>query len=158
MIEAGGHVKFVMRKLCGWLAACQLVAVSGCTVAKLQQESGAMETRIAQKEQDLSQLESRQTALQAEQKRLLSDIDNRQMTLNELNSGLERLKRENARLAADNERQQRDKQRVESEIQKFQTEISRLNSDNRLSDKVKRERIESLKKQIKAYLELMLTQ
>jgi hypothetical protein len=57
-----------------------------------------------------------------------------------------------------NERQLREKQRAEAEIQKFQAEISRLNSDDRLSDKLKRERIESLKTQIKTYLQLMLTQ
>jgi hypothetical protein len=71
---------------------------------------------------------------------------------------LDRLRIENARLKVDNERQQMEKQRAEAEIQKFQAEISRLNSDNRLPDKAKKERIESLKKQIKTYLQLMLTQ
>jgi len=132
--------------------------ISSCTLAKLRQESGEMETRIDQKEQDLKQLETRQTVLLAEREKLLSELDNKQVTLNELYSGLDRLKKENARLKVDNEREQQEKQRIESEIQKFQAEISRLNSDNRLSDKVKRERIESLKKQIKTYLELMLTQ
>ena len=143
------------------LVVWHIIAVSGCTVAKLQQESGEMGTRIVQKEQDLNQLRSRQTTLLAERERLLSEIDDKHVTLNELNSGLERLRQENGRLGSDNERQQREKQRVESDIQKFQAEITRLNrlnSDDRVSDKVKTERIESLKKQIKAYLQLMLTQ
>jgi peptidoglycan hydrolase CwlO-like protein len=151
-VRAGMHTRFFI------VAVCSCVVISGCTLAKLQQESGEMETRIDQKEQDLKQIENRQTVLLSERKKLLSELDNKQVTLNELYSGLDRLRKENARLKVDNERQQKEKQRVESEIQKFQAEISRLNSDDRLPDKVKKERIESLKKQIKTYLELMLTQ
>jgi len=147
-----------MHTLFFLVAVCSCVAITGCTLAKLQQESGQMETRIDQKEQDLRQLENRQTVLLAEPQKLLSELDNKEMTLSELNTGLDRLRKENARLQVDNERQQKEKQRAEADIQKFQAEISRLNSDDRLPDKVKRERIESLKKQIKNYLELMLTQ
>jgi chromosome segregation ATPase len=146
-----------MHTLLSLLVLCSFAAISGCTVAKLRQESGEMETRIDQKEQDLKQVENRQPVLLAERKKLLSELDTKQVTLSELYSGLDRLKQENARLKVDNERQQKEKQRVESEIQKFQAEITRLNSDTRLSDNVKRERIDSLKKQIKTYLELMLT-
>ena len=147
-----------MHTLLFLVAICSYAVICGCTLAKLQQESSAMETRIDQKEQDLKQLENRQTVLMAERQKLLSELDDKQVTLNELYAGLDRLRIENARLKVDNERQQREKQRAEAEIQKFQAEISRLNSDNRLPDKVKRERIESLKKQIKTYLQLMLTQ
>jgi chromosome segregation ATPase len=147
-----------MHRVLSLLVVCHLAAVSACTLAKLQQESGEMEGRIAQKEQDLSQLESRRADLLAERQRFLSEIDAKQVTLDDLNSGLERLRRENARLRSDNESQQREKQRVELEIRQFQAEIDRLNRDDRVPDKVKRERIESLKKQIKNYLEIMLTQ
>jgi chromosome segregation ATPase len=147
-----------MRQSFVWVFMCNIIAVSGCTVAKLQQESGAMETRIAQKGQDLDDLESRRTALLAERTRLLTEIDNKQVTLNDLSSGLERLRQENARLRSDNELQQSEKRRLEAEIQRFQTEISRLDGNDQISEKVKKERIESLKKQIKSYLEIMLRQ
>jgi len=75
-----------------------------------------------------------------------------------LNSGLEKLRQENGRLKAENESQQREKQRVETDIKKFQAEIAALNNDDRLSDQAKREKVESLKKQLKTYLQLMLTQ
>jgi hypothetical protein len=107
---------------------------------------------------ELAQLENRQTVLLAERQKLVSALDYKQVTLNELYSGLDRLRRENARLKVDNERQLKDKQRVEADTQKFQADISRLNTDDRLPDKAKKERIESLKSQIKTYLEVMLTQ
>jgi chromosome segregation ATPase len=147
-----------MARFFSLLVVCHLAVISACTLTKLQQESGQMESRIAQKEQDLSQLDSQKAALLAERKRLLSEIDGKQVTLGDLDSGLERLRRENARLKADNDRQRIEKQRVELEIRKFQGEIGRLDRDDRVPDKVKRERIESLKKEIKNYLEIMLTQ
>jgi hypothetical protein len=121
--------------------------------------SAEMEARIAQQEKELSKLEieNRQSVLLSERRRLLLDIDDKQVSLNDLNAGLERLRRENARLRSDSEDQQREKQRVDLEIQKFQAEISRLDRDNSLSDKVKKERIASLTKQIKNYLVIMLT-
>ena len=41
---------------------------------------------------------------------------------------------------------------------KLQAEARRLGNDNRLSEAAKKERIEALKKQIKDYLNVMLTQ
>jgi hypothetical protein len=71
---------------------------------------------------------------------------------------LEELRKENARIKAENERQEKENQNLESEIQKFQAEISSINSDARISDKVKKQKIEALQKEIKKQLELVLTQ
>ena len=135
-----------------------LVAFGGCTLAQMQQESGQMTTRVADKEANLTQLESQRTALSAERATLLADLDNKDVTLSQLQAGLERLKQENRRLRSDTEQQQRRKLRVDADIQKLQAEISRVDSDDRVTDKAKKEKIESLKKQIKAYLQVMLTQ
>jgi tetratricopeptide (TPR) repeat protein len=75
-----------------------------------------------------------------------------------LDGGLEEIRQENARITAENERQKKEKENLEAQLQKFQAELRRLSSDDRVSDKAKRERIESLKKQIKSNLEIMLTQ
>ena len=117
-----------------------------------------MTGRIAYKEANLTQLEQQRVALARERERLLSEVDNKQVTLQQLHAGLERLREENSRLTAVTEQQQREKQRVEADLQKLKAETSRLNNDGRPSDQAKREQIEALKKQIKAYLQLMLTQ
>jgi len=87
------------------LIACHVVAVSGCAIAQLQQDSGQMTTRIADKEAKLNQLE-----------------------------------------------------RVDADIQKLQAEARRIENDNRLSEAAKKERVEALRKQIKDYLQVMITQ
>jgi chromosome segregation ATPase len=140
------------------LGVCLLVTGGGCTLAQMQQESGQMTTRIADKEANLTQLENQRAALAVERAKLLSDLDNKDVTLNQLLAGLERLKQENRRLRSDTEQQQRDKHRVDADIQKLQAEINRVDVDDSVSDKMKKEKIEALKKQIKAYLQLMLTQ
>ena len=43
-----------------------LVTTGGCTLAQMQQESGQMTTRIADKEANLVQLENQRAALTAE--------------------------------------------------------------------------------------------
>ena len=135
-----------------------LVTTGGCTLAQMQQESGQMTTRIADKEANLSQLETQRAALTAERAKLLADLDNKDVTLNQLQAGLERLKQENRRLRSETEQQQLSKQRVDADIQKLQAEINRLDVDDRMSDQVKKDKIEALKKQIRAYLQVMMTQ
>ena len=135
-----------------------LVAFGGCTLAQMQQESGQMTTRVADKEANLTSWKVSARPCRRERAELLSDLDNKDVTLSQLQAGLERLKQENRRLRSDTEQQQRDKLRVDADIQKLQAEISRVDSDDRVTDKAKKEKIESLKKQIKAYLQLMLTQ
>jgi chromosome segregation ATPase len=118
-----------------------------------------MHVRVMEKESSLTQLEGRQSALTEERTKLLSEIDNNQVTLTDLHAGLDRIRQEIGRLRAETETQQREKQRVEARLQEFQTEISRLRDDqHRPADTAKRERIDSLKKQIKSYLEVMLSQ
>lgn len=140
------------------LVICLVIACSGCTVVKMQQESSEMSVRVAQKQEELTHLQDRQAALSTESKRLLAEVDAKQVTLNQLDSGLEKLRQENSRLKAETESQRREQQRVEADVKKFQADIAALKSDDRLSDQAKREKIESLKKQLKAYLQLMLTQ
>ena len=127
-------------------------------LAQMQQESGQMTTRIADKEANLVQLENQRTALTAERAKLMADLDNKDVTLNQLQAGLERLKQENRRLRAETAQQQQDKQRVDADIQKLQAEINRVEADDRGSDQAKKEKIESLKKQIRAYLQIMMAQ
>src|SRR5215470_17033353 len=147
------------------LIACHVVAVSGCAIAQLQQDSGQMSTRIADKEAKLNQLESERASLAAErekltaeQQKLLAEIDTKQMTLNDLDARLERLRQENRQLRSETEQQQKSKERVDADIQKLQAEARRIENDNRLSEAAKQERIEALRKQIKDYLQVMITQ
>lgn len=147
-----------MLRIRSLLVACHVVAVYGCTIAQLQQESGQMTTRIADKEANLTRLESQRASLVAERQRLLTEIDTKQVTLSDLDAGLERIRQENSRLRSNTEQQQKEKERVEAEVQKLQAEARRLGNDDRLSEATKKERIEALKKQIKDYLNVMLTQ
>jgi len=140
------------------LAVGLLFTAGGCTLAQMQQESGQMTTRIADKEANLVQLENQRAALTVERTKLMADLDNKDVTLNQLQAGLERLKQENRRLRSETEQQQRDKQRVDADIQKLQAEITQVNVDDRISDQAKKDKIESLKKRIRAYLKIMMTQ
>ena len=140
------------------LVACLGIVVCGCTLTQLQQESGPLQVRIKDKESSLSELESRQSALSAEKTRLLSQIDDHQVTLADLHAGLGRIRQEIGRLQAETEPQHREKQRVEARLEELQTEIGRLGEEHRASDTAKTERIDALRKQIKAYLEVMLSQ
>ena len=147
-----------MPRIRSLLVVGHVLALCGCTIAQLEQESGQMRTRIVYKEANLNELESERVALAAERTKLVSDIDTKQLTLNELDAGLQRLRHANSRLRSENVQQQREKQRVDAEIQKLQAEVSRVRDDTRSSDKAKMDKIEALKQQIKARLQILLTQ
>ena len=140
------------------LLAGAVLVLFGCTIAQLQQESGQMQTRIVYKEDNVMQLERERVALAAERTKLLSDIDTKQLTLTDLHAGLERLRQANSRLRTETAQQQREKQRVDGAIQNLQAEISRARNEPSASDLAKMERVEALKRRIKAELDILLTQ
>ena len=147
-----------MPRIRSVLVVALVLALCGCTIAQLQQESGQMQTRIVYKEANLSQLESERLALAAERTQLISDIDTKQLTLNELDAGLERLRRANSRLRTQTEQQQREKQRVDVEIEKLQAQIIQVRNEPSASDRAKMERVEALRQQIKTRLQILLPQ
>jgi predicted RNase H-like nuclease (RuvC/YqgF family) len=79
-------------------------------------------------------------------------------TPEELRRMEEKLEKENAQIKSEIERQQKEKEILKSKIQKLEAEVKRLQSDDRLPDDEKRRRIDALKKQISAQLNLMLAQ
>jgi chromosome segregation ATPase len=147
-----------MPRIRSLLVVGHVLALCGCTIAQLEQESGQMRTRIVYKEANLGELERERVALAAERTKLLSDIDTKQLTLTDLDAGLERLRRANSRLTTETAQQQREKQRVDVAIQKLQAEISRVRDEPSASDRAKMERVEALKQQIKAQLQILITQ
>jgi len=147
-----------MPRASGAWVLCLVVACAGCTVMKMQEESNQMTTRIGQKDKELADLGSSQAALAAEKQRLMTEIDTKQMTVDQLDEGLKRLRQENDRLVSANDSQRAEKKRTEEQLAQYQKDIAAIKGDDRLSDQAKRERIESLKKQLRSYLQIMLTQ
>jgi chromosome segregation ATPase len=135
-----------------------VLALCGCTIARLEQESEQRRARIDSKQANLGELEGERVALAAERTKLRSDIDTKQLTLTDLHAGLERLRQSNSRLRAETAQQRREQQRVDGTIQKLQAEISRVRSEPSVSDRAKMERVEALKQQIKDELDVLLTQ
>ncbi|HJV64619.1 MAG TPA: hypothetical protein VJ550_02680 [Geomonas sp.] len=137
------------------VAGC-LAAASGCAVMNMKQENEQREVRVQAKEQQLQQLQREEAALNADKRRLLSEIQEGHADADRLEARLSGLRQENAKLKAETERQKSQKQALDKRLKKYQQELSALRSDKSLSDQQKRKEIDELKEQIRLYLMMEL--
>jgi len=138
--------------------AAALIVLSGCQSAliDIRNENKERERRIAQKEQELQDIERQNIALEQERTELLSTLNDSQLQINTLSEKLTRLREENARFAAENEAQKRKQNEIEAHLKSFQDEIDKTNNSPLMTREQKLARIEQLKDEIRIYLELGL--
>lgn len=136
-----------------------LLSISGCEQSALMQlsrETDEAGQRVLVKQQYLSGLETQNQTLVAEKDHLLRELETERMNLRELDSRIAALRKENARIATRTERERQDRANADAALRKYQNQVSTLTADTQLSPDAKRNRIKTLKKEIKTYLEMGL--
>ena len=127
-----------------------------CTLIQEQREVRDREQRISIKEKQYEDLMQQERMLKEEKKSLLSELEAKQLTLDQLSARLTKLQNDNAQIKADTNQQQEEKERLDQQIRQYQEDINTLKKNNQLSDRDKQQRINSLREEIKKYLEIGL--
>lgn len=141
------------------LMICGFMTLSGCgqsALMQMQQGIDRREQRIGEKERQILELEREEKALLEVKQRLLSDLAAGKMSLNQLSSKLESLRRENDRTLNETGRQKKERKRLDSKIGYFQDQLKELQMQNSPNEEEKLKKIETLKKEIEAYLKIGL--
>ena len=145
------------------VSLCFLCSLPGCTVMEMHQDVQERESRIEVKESMLAEAQKEQKALEERRSRLVSDLKTRQMTLDDLRARLDDLQMQNRRAATASEEQKSQQRELDRkialqkrEVERQKQEIVQLEKANALSEANKRQRIETLKSEIRKQLEVGL--
>ncbi len=138
------------------VAMAASLLLGGCVFDQLQRSN----------ENDIYRVEQKQAALQAEQDRsarlarqedlLAAELSERQVSLKELNDRVETLQEQNGHAIAGNESQRQEYRALIGRLYQTNQQLASLQRGTDGSNEERRERIDYLKSQIKAQLELLL--
>lgn len=138
------------------VAMAASLLLGGCVFDQLQRSN----------ENDIHRVEQKQAALQAEQDRsarlarqedlLAAELSERQVSLKELNDRVETLQEQNGHAIAGNESQRQEYRALIGRLYQTNQQLASLQRGTDGSNEERRERIDYLKSQIKAQLELLL--
>ena len=138
------------------LAMSASLLLGGCVFDQLQRSN----------ESDIHRVEQKQAALQAEQDRsarlarqedlLAAELSERQVSLKELNDRVETLQVQNGRAIAGNDSQRQEYRALIGRLYQTNQQLASLQGGTDASTEERRQRIDYLKSQIKAQLELLL--
>ena len=146
------------------LIYCCLLTLAGCQSALIQMknENSARELRIPQKEQRVSDLESRNRSLQDKKAKLLKDLETTKLNLDQLSEELKTLQKDNDQLRVITPEQLKKQQQESLRLKEYRDEIELLLNDEQFAfdergSKIdKQKRIEELREEIKLYLQFGL--
>jgi len=157
--------KFIMKLNQLTLRFVCFVLIVGCgqsALLNMREQNIETEKRIAAKEQMHSDLKAenesllqQQTALKKKQAALIADLKNQQMTLQELEGALSQLRREYEHTVAETQTQALEKVEIERQLAQYEDKLNALERTG-MSAAEKQAYLESLKAQIKKYLEIMM--
>jgi chromosome segregation ATPase len=130
--------------------------LGGCVFDQLQQSNEKDIQRVEQKQATLQAEQDRSGQLKQQEERLVAELSERQVSLSELNDRVEQLQRENGRAIADNEAKRREHADLIGRLHQTNQQLASLQRGTDGSIEQRRERIDYLKSQIKAQLQLLL--
>jgi len=133
-----------------------LVGTSGCTIVEMRSDVADRQTRVSEKQQQLGDLRSTQTALAAESDRLKDDLQQRELNAAELHTRLDELVQLNeaAQVASAQQRAQQEQRR--QQLQAVSQQAQALQQDTSLDDKEKQKKLEALKVKTRELLNILL--
>jgi chromosome segregation ATPase len=139
-----------------WRVLVFAAFLNGCTIAELHRQERADTERVQQKEANLHAEQERTAALNSQKEQLTADLSARQVSLDELNARVDQLQAANARDTTASDAARLEHQRLVGKIRELNTQLAALQQSTDTATAQKQQRIEYLKQQIKAQLDLLL--
>jgi chromosome segregation ATPase len=130
--------------------------LGGCVFDQLQRSNENDIQRVEQKQAALQAEQDRSTRLEHQEELLAAELSERQVSLSELNDRVEKLQIENGRAIADNASKRLEYADLIGRLHQTNERLASLQRGTDGSIEERRERIDYLKTQIKAQLELLL--
>ncbi|HEY0747800.1 MAG TPA: hypothetical protein VGD63_13960 [Steroidobacteraceae bacterium] len=130
--------------------------LGGCVFDQLQRSNENDIHRVEQKQADLQAEQDRSARLKRQEDELVVELGERQFSLSELNDRVEKLQAENGRTIAENESRHRDYADLIARLHQTNSQLASLQRGTDGSIEQRRERVDYLKTQIKAQLQLLL--
>jgi len=128
---------------------------SGCTVISQYQDVQATQTRVNQKEVELSNEEALQADLHNQMQQLSADLANRKMSSDELDRRLAALQKRNDQLAATNAQEKQKTAAARAQIAQYRAQLDALQRDKTLSDVQAKQQADALREQIRKKLAIL---
>jgi len=138
-----------------WPASVALI-VSGCFFDELQRSEENDIQRVEQKQAALRAEQDRAAALKQQEGQLAAELSERQLSLNELNDRVQEILAANGRSIADNDAKRLQYRVLLGQVHETNEQLAALQERPPRSIEERRERIASLKAQLKAQLDLIL--
>lgn len=130
--------------------------LGGCVFDQLQRSNENDIQRVEQKQATLQAEQDRSAVLSRQEDLLVAELSERQMSLNELNDRVEKLQAENGRAIANNESQRLQYRDLIGRLHQTNQQLASLQRATDGSIEERHQRIDYLKSQIKAQLQLLL--
>ena len=138
-----------------FLASAALL-LGGCVFDQLQRSNENDIHRVEQKQATLRAEQDRAALLTRQEDQLVTELSERQVSLKELNDRVEKLQQQNGRAIADNESTRQEYRALIVRLHQTNQQLASLQRGADGMTEERRERIDYLKSQIKAQLELLL--
>ena len=156
-----GHTASIHNPRCNnprWRFPLMSVALmlGGCVFDQLQRSNENDIQRVEQKQATLQAEQDRSARLKYQEELLAAELSERQVSLSELNNRIEKLQIENGRSIADNESKRLEYADLIGRLHQTNEQLASLRRGTDGSIEERRERIDYLKTQIKAQLQLLL--
>ena len=130
--------------------------LGGCVFDQLQRSNEDDIQRVEQKQVTLQAEQDRSAVLTRQEDLLVAELSERQMSLDELNVRVEKLQAENGRAIADNESKRLQYRDLIGRLHQTNQQLASLQRAADGSIEERHQRIDYLKSQIKAQLQLLL--
>lgn len=130
--------------------------LGGCVFDQLQRSNENDINRVEQKQAALQDEQGQSAQLTQEEDQLATELSNREFSLSELNDRVEQLQVRNGRALAVNDAKRRGYEDVLARLHQTNEQVASLQGAADGSIEKQRERIDYLKAQIKAQLQLLL--
>jgi predicted nuclease with TOPRIM domain len=138
------------------IAMSMALMLGGCVFDQLQRSNENDIHRVEQKQATLKTEEDRSSRLKQQEDELLAELGERQFSLSELNDRVEQLQVENGRAIAQNVSRRSDYADLMERLHQSNAQLASLQHATDSSTEQRRERIDYLKAQVKAQLQLLL--
>lgn len=130
--------------------------LGGCVFDQLQRSNENDIQRVEQKQATLQAEQDRSAVLTRQEELLGAELSERQMSLEELNDRVEKLQAENGRAITDNESKRLQYRDLIGRLHQTNQRLASLQRGTEGSIEERRQRIDYLRSQIKAQLQLLL--
>jgi hypothetical protein len=130
--------------------------VGGCFFDQVQRSEESDIQRVQDKQATVQREQERSTGLEQQEAALATELGERIVSLNDLNARVQEINAENGRAIAENEASRADYLDLLTQLHETNEELALVQQGGAGSIEERQERIASLKKRLKAQLDLLL--